>query len=223
MPKPPNPPVAPSPARITEVFRNSLMYEILYTFGVPEYYDPTDYFLWETVNFARMGHARLLYDFFETAAVKREEKNQRHKDGNDDVIAEDFGFPARSIPVPLDDRKRVNKDLMHLTYTRLRHTPATKPWPDSYLGCLLAPTIAFMRHVKTQPSLFAGSVDSALWDEILAILDSGKELRVRCVAEAGKMVYHVRGGDPLPAGLPRLTQRVNILPRTNYGSTINTT
>ena len=223
MPKPPKPPFAPSPAQITEVFRNSLIYEIMYTFGVPQSYDPTDYFQWETVNFARMAHARLLYDFFETTAVKREQNNQMHRDGNDDVIAEDFGFPALSIPVPPDDRKRVNKDLMHLTYARLRHTPATKPWPDSYLGCLLAPTVEFMRFVKTQPLLFAGPVDAALWDEILRILDSGMELRVRCVAEAGKMVYRIRGGDALPSGLPRLTQRVNILPRTNYGSTTNST
>jgi hypothetical protein len=223
MPKPPKPPFAPSPDQITEVFQNSLMYEIMHAFGVPESCDPTDYFQWETVNFARMAHARVLYDFFETAAVQREERNQRNKDGNDDVIAEDFGFRARSIPVPPDDRKRVNKDLMHLTYARLRHTPTAKPWPDSYLGCLLAPTAGFMRYVKTQPSLFAGPVDAALWDEILEILESGKELRVRCVAEAEKMVYRVRGSDPLPGGLPRLTQRVNILPRTNYGSTTNTT
>jgi hypothetical protein len=224
MPNPQKPPFVPTSDQVTEVFRNSLMYEIMYTFGVPENHDPDDYYQWESVNFARMTHARLLYDFFQTSKATREAKHQRHPDGSDDVIAEDFGFGPERIP-PIDgDRKRVNKDLLHLTYARLRHTAKTKPWPDSYLGCLLAPTVRFMRHINnTLSALFTGPKDRKLWDDVLTILESGKELRVQCVAIAGKMVYQPRGGDPLPGGLPRLTQPVRIPPRTNYGGVINTT
>ncbi len=67
-----------------------------------------------------MAHARLLYDFLEQRTADR---------FKDNVLSEDFGYPAATLPLPPDDRKRLNKDLMHLTYDRLRHTPITKPWP----------------------------------------------------------------------------------------------
>ena len=138
----------PKPDEIIRVFRNSMAYEIMFTFGVPTH-DPTDYFQWEMINFTRLAHARVLYYFFETSIRAR----QRKMDG-DDVVSEDFDFPAQSIPLPAADRPRVNKDLMHLTYARLRHSPESKPWPDSILACLLCPVLSFMEHVKNRSELF---------------------------------------------------------------------
>ena len=66
---------------------DSVFYEIIFAFGISPH-DPTDYCAWEHINFSRMGHARALYDFFETPATKRKQ---------DDAVSEDFGFPARPI------------------------------------------------------------------------------------------------------------------------------
>ena len=65
-----------------------------------------------------MAHARALYDFFETPAAKRKQ---------DDAVSEDFGFPARRIERPEDDRNRLNKQLFHLTYSRLTYDETSKP------------------------------------------------------------------------------------------------
>lgn len=124
------------------VFHNSLWYELVYTFGVPRH-DAADYCQWGFINFTRMGHARLLYAFFETPSSKRGR--------DDDVLAEDFGFPASRINLAEDDRLRLNKDLFHLTYSRLRHTPQTKPWPSSIISCLYEPCVAFIEHILCSP------------------------------------------------------------------------
>jgi hypothetical protein len=99
-------PFSPTRQQVIDVFNNSLTYEVLFTFGVPVH-NPYDYCNWEAINFNRMAHARLLYDFLEQPIA------DRYKDN---VLAEDFGYPARMIALPASDRQRLNKDLMHLTY-----------------------------------------------------------------------------------------------------------
>jgi hypothetical protein len=54
-----------------------------------------------------MGHARALLYFFERPSGK--------KKWSDDVVSEDFGFSAATIPIAKDDRERLNKDLFHLS------------------------------------------------------------------------------------------------------------
>jgi hypothetical protein len=190
-------PFAPSRQQIIDVFNNSLFYEILFTFGVPVH-DPSDYCHWEAINFNRMAHARLLYDFLETPASKRFQ---------DDVLAEDFGYPAVPIPLSPDDRLRLNKDLMHLTYSRLRHTPDTKPWPDSILATLIDPILSFMEYVEKDRGLFPGENDVQGWRDPIRCLKSGKQLIIQCTVNANKRpAYQVTLGADLPSGKPALTK-----------------
>ena len=157
-------PFVPSRQQVIDVFNNSLLYEILFTFGVPTH-DPSDYCHWEAINFNRMAHARLLYIFLETPKAKRH---------GDDVLAEDFGYPASPILLPAD-RLRLNKDLMYLTYARLRHTPITKPWPDSILATLLDPIVGFMEYAEKDKGLFPSENDTRGWRELIGCLKSGNQ------------------------------------------------
>jgi hypothetical protein len=191
------PAYTPTRQQMIDVFNNSMLYEILFTFGVPVH-DPTDYCNWEAINFNRMAHARLLYDFLETPIAKRYK---------DDVLAQDFGFPAAIIPLPNADRIRLNKDLIHFTYDRLRHTPATKPWPSTILAFLHDPTVRFMQHVETQADLFPSPSDLGAWRDWIAGMQSGRQMIISCTIDAAKRpTYNVRLGQALPSGKAALTQ-----------------
>jgi hypothetical protein len=194
-----SPPFVPTRDQIVDVFNNSLFYEILFTFGVPVH-DPSDYCHWEAINFSRMAHARLLYDFLETPTSER---------SKDDVLAEDFGYPAAPIALSKDDRKRLNKDLMHLTYSRLRHTPLTRPWPDSILANLQDPVLGFMNHAKRDRGLFPSENDVRGWDELIRRLRSGKQLLIRSTVDSAKRpTYQLDSGSDLPNGKAALTKLV---------------
>jgi hypothetical protein len=191
------PAYTPTRQQIINVFNNSMFYEILFTFGVPVH-DPNDYCNWEAINFNRMAHARLLYDFMEQPIA------QRYKDN---VLAEDFGFPTAAIHLPDADRKRLNKDLMHFTYDRLRHTPATKPWPSTILASLHDPIVRFMQHVDSQADLFPRTTDLEGWRSLIGAMQSGRQMIISCTMDTSKRpTYHVRPGQALPSGKAALTQ-----------------
>lgn len=179
-------------------FQNSMLYEIVYTFGVPQH-DPHDYCLWEMINFSRMGHARVLYAFLETPTERRL---------GDDVLAADFGFPAKRIELADDDRVRLNKDLFHFSYQRLRHDAESKKWPNSIIGSLLEPVLAFMRYIETNRSeLFANERAKKDWSDLIGFLASGRELIIRhCKGQDLVEGMSCGLGEPLPDGKPRLTQ-----------------
>jgi hypothetical protein len=180
------------------LLHDSVFYEILFAFGVSPH-DPTDYCAWEHINFSRMGHARTLYDFFETPVADRQQ---------DDAISEDFGFDARPIDRPRDDRVRLNKDLFHVTYARLRHTNVTKPWPDTILSCLHERCVEFIRHVLSSGDRFGGPGELARWNDLLQALESGCELLIsRPFSRTGVAPgYSLRLGSPLPSRLSELTK-----------------
>jgi hypothetical protein len=159
----------PSPAQTKELFRNSIWYEIVYTFGVPEH-DPRDYCQWEMINYSRLAHARVLYDFLQTP------KADRHLD---DVVVEDFRYPVQAVTLPPADRDRLNKDLLHLSYGRVRHTRKTKPWPSSILSNLLDPVLGFMRHIRdSRQDLFDGQ-EEAIWSDLIEKLRAGANYALR--------------------------------------------
>ena len=192
----------PPPYEIKKkAFQDSMLYEIVYTFGVPQH-DPYDYCLWEMINFSRMGHARVLYAFLET--------HQEHRLG-DDLLAADFGYPVKRIDLAPDDRKRLNKDLFHFSQKRIRHTPETKPWPHSIIGSLLEPVLAFMRYIEAeQPDLFPNAEAQQVWSDVIRLLASGRELIIRhCRDQNGGDIRCYGLGEPLPDGKPRLTQWVS--------------
>jgi hypothetical protein len=203
--------VAEEPARPSQVrpddkkkkaFQDSMLYEIVYTFGVPQH-DPYDYCLWEMINFSRMGHARVLYAFLETPKEDRL---------GDDVLAADCGYPAKRIELANDDRKRLNKDLFHFSQKRIRHTPETKPWPDSIIGSLLEPVLAFMRYIEAeQPDIFLNDQAKHEWSTVIALLGSGRERIIRhCRDENGVDRKSYGLGEPLQDGKPRLTHWLTI-------------
>lgn len=191
------PAFTPTRQQMIDVFNNSMVYEILFTFGVP-IHDPADYCNWEAINFNRIAHARLLYVFMEQPVA------QRYKDN---VLAEDFGYRAAPIPLSAADRLRLNKDLMHFTYDRLRHTPATKPWPSTILAFLHEPVVRFMQHVETQADLFPSANDSEAWRNLICCMQSGRQMIISRTLDAAKPpTYQVRRGQALPSGKAALTQ-----------------
>lgn len=90
---------------------------------------------------SRLLHTRNLIDFLEHKAERRKE---------DDVLAEDYGFRLpQHIGISEGYRRRLNKSLSHITYTRvaLRARREMK-WPikDTLLP-LLDPCEAFLQHL----------------------------------------------------------------------------
>lgn len=99
-------------------------YEIQALLQTPAH-NPKDESIVETIYFRKMAHARALHGFFTTPIANR------HKD---DVLSEDYGFAAKPIYSDADEERfldRYNKDLLHISYTRLGRIAATKPWPIS--------------------------------------------------------------------------------------------
>ena len=69
---------------------------------------------------SRLLHVRTLIDFFEQSAQAQ-----------DDVLAAHYGFAAAPLPIEEVYRRRLNKDLAHLTYSRTTRSPADKQWPHN--------------------------------------------------------------------------------------------
>ena len=200
-------PFKPTEEQKRLALHDAVFYEILFAFGVCTH-DETDYCSWEHVNFSRMGHARALYAFFETSIVDRDTRRQRQKD-YDDVVSEDFGFAASKFQRP-DDRERLNKDLFHLTYSRLRHFKVSqyKPWPDTILGGLHEPCVEFIKHLLQHKSEFGSTEDFTKWDLLLKALTSGRELRIgRAFTRTGAQpAWSFNLGRQLDSGRSELTR-----------------
>jgi hypothetical protein len=195
------PSVVHTAEQLKAVFKNSVQYEILFTFGTP-YHHPADYAQWEFINFTRAAHARLLYDFLSTPIEERYQ---------DDVLAADYGFPVREGLLPAEDRERFNKDMLHLSIKRLRHTPATKPWPDHLLGNLLEPTLAFMHHIRdNRPDIFESPRDEEAWQHVMMCLTTGQELEISAFTLDDQISYLLGIGQRLPDGKPRFTRHIGL-------------
>jgi hypothetical protein len=89
-------------------------------------------------------HVRILLDFFEHAKDGRE---------RDDVLAEDFSFIARGIALDPDTRRRLNKDLAHLTYESVERPRQAKGWQREAFLPLLARCHEFVVCLKADRSL----------------------------------------------------------------------
>jgi hypothetical protein len=169
------------------LFRDSMYYEIVHTFGVPRHLTDAqlaDHAIGETINYSRYVHARLLAHFL---LRKRDDKGVR----DDDVLAAQFGFERDGLGLSEDDvqeltgSKDLNKGLIHLSYGRV--TGATsKPWASRLLRDLLPVTIRFMQHIRDNEDLpgglplFAGEHDRGGWRHLLDCLEScqnGRRLR----------------------------------------------
>ena len=94
-----------------------VQYEIRHCMLIPEWRDEA-YILKEAVFLSFFIHARVLTHFFQDTSG-----------WPDDVFSCDFGFSPAKLPLPADVNTRFGKDMMHLSWNRLRHTPESKPWP----------------------------------------------------------------------------------------------
>src|SRR5437870_3296987 len=64
-------------------------------------------------------HLRNLRDFFNHLDYREK----------DEVLASDYGFPHSPIDIHRKYSERLNKDLAHITYSRVSRSEADKAWP----------------------------------------------------------------------------------------------
>ena len=146
-------PFTPTRQQVIDVFNNSLTSEVLFTFGVRP--RPNDYCNWEAINFNRIG----------TRTPLRLPRTTEWQSLQGQCPCRGFRLSREACPCQTPSIE--HEDLMHLTYDRLRHTPATKPWPDSILATLQDPIVGFMRHVVTQGDLFPSPDLSRSWSDFI--------------------------------------------------------
>lgn len=107
-------------------------------------------------------HARCLTDFFNGAM----ERSQTH----DDVLVRDYSFTKTySDPVILD---RSNKDIAHLTYSRIERYPEQSTWRIDDLQPLLAVCEEFVIHLLRTGMIAAYGHDTVPWLALEANLKS---------------------------------------------------
>jgi hypothetical protein len=187
-----------SPEDKSALLNDAVFYEIMFALGVSDH-DTSDYCVWEHLNFSRMGHARALIYFFECS-----ERNRRWPD---DLLSEDFGFPPRSIGLSKEDKDRLNKDLFHLSSSRLRHDANSKPWPHTILNRVHERCVEFVRFLLSPKVPSEISPIKSQWQALLNVLQSERELRItRCFDHDGQDSGWMIGlGRSLGSGLAELT------------------
>jgi hypothetical protein len=85
----------------------------------------------------------------------------------DDVLCDDFGFKSTSVGISVNARCRLNKDIAHLTYSRLRHTPVTKPWPiPDILDPVRDRSAEFVAHVVNNPPAGCNADEIDRWKDL---------------------------------------------------------
>ena len=94
-----------------------------------------------------LTHTRNLLDFY-----SRKKRTNRNGVEQDDVLVSDYGFPNRTVNIPSDVRKRLNKDLAHLTYDRSKRlTLEEKRWSyPPIVVPIMERSREFVIHVQTK-------------------------------------------------------------------------
>jgi hypothetical protein len=96
--------------------------------------------LQNTVTESYLIHARVLCDFFQ---------KDRY---DDDVVCDDFGFRRSSLGLSKDLKRRFDKSLAHLTYSRLDFTDNAQPWITDHFRPQLTRRIReFLIHSVAHP------------------------------------------------------------------------
>ena len=129
-------PYTPTPAEIVAAL-SDVAYEVEQILGLLKSPPKTNLVTKNARLESLLLHTRVVLDFFEH--LRREQ---------DDVLATDYGFPAETVPVDHKLRERLNKDLVHLTYSRQQRTGAAKNWDLTRLLIpLLKRSAKFAEHV----------------------------------------------------------------------------
>jgi len=102
-----------------------VQYEIRHCMLIPEWRDDA-HILKEAVFLSFFVHARALIHFFQ----------RKQSRWPDDVFSSDFAFTPAPLSLPSDVDTRFGKDMMHITWQRLRHTPIIQAlaYPRDLLG-----------------------------------------------------------------------------------------
>ncbi|MGD0814194.1 MAG: hypothetical protein ABSA83_11360 [Verrucomicrobiota bacterium] len=165
-------PWAPSQQEIADILPH-VRYEIEHAFFAPKDV-PNDWHIRESLYLAMLMHSRLLLDFFEYTHRNPKRGRKKH-----DVLCDDFHFPSTLVQLSLDAEERLDRDIAHLTYFRLRHTAATKPWPvDDILRPLRDRATDFVAHVIKNPPPTSAPEEIEKWKFLYQKLTA----RIICVS-----------------------------------------
>jgi len=136
-----------------------VQYEIRHCMLIPEWRDDA-HILKEAIFLSFFVHARALIHFFQDTSGRP-----------DGVSSSDFRFPPVKLPLPTDVNTRFGKDMMHITWKRLRHTSESKPWPIRETYSAIKPTaVAFADHVVDTFGSELPENEQVLWRELQRLL-----------------------------------------------------
>lgn len=116
-------------------------------------------------------------DFFECSKKTNEIRDKKAQE--DDVIAEDYGCPPRSL-VNGGILTRINKEIAHLTYTRCGKSLEEKRWDEVFPAIvpdLLRESSQFLEHVKKH---YGPQLTTEPMSHIESTLGSLKQCDVDC-------------------------------------------
>lgn len=108
---------------------------------------------------SRLLHVRNLLDMFAHA-----------KKANDDILASHYGFPLKPVLIDQIFESRLNKDLAHLTYSRIHRKQSEKPWPpEKVVLPVLSRCIEFIDHILEERQTF-GRLGPKKWESLRRII-----------------------------------------------------
>lgn len=89
-------------------------------------------------------HTRTLLDFFE---FSRQGTKVRPKPAHrDDILSEDFDFPAAEVSIDQKIKKRIDQEVAHLSYARCGLSRKQKEWRfDAFVPPMLGNSYKFLR------------------------------------------------------------------------------
>jgi len=84
-----------------------------------------------------------------------------------DVLCTHFAFPARTPKVSKWYREKMNKDLAHLTYERVKRTTETQGWNvHEVISPFVGVSMEFIDHIITKPPRLAEESELRLWNQL---------------------------------------------------------
>lgn len=97
-------------------------------------------------------HARAVLDFFEYSRVHTKVRGK--KAFTDDIVSEDYDWPAKELPIERKIKTRIDKEVAHLSYYRCGLSTEQKRWrPELFVPVLLQESSAFLKHLdKKRPN-----------------------------------------------------------------------
>ena len=94
-------------------------------------------------------HSRAVLDFFEYG--RGHAKIRKRKAFDDDIVSEDYDWPATAIKIDRKIKTRIDKEIAHLSYFRCGLTREQKRWqPELFVPVLLERSAAFLAHIDAK-------------------------------------------------------------------------